>query len=136
VDDLVTPRIEWAGGEGWGEGASEKERAIHAANQEMAVAAASIEALDLEMQRRGAVAHNIPAEMQCPISSDIMRDPVMCTDGHTYERVAITEWVKHKATSPLTNQPLERPVMLIPNYALRGLIMSFVESRGGWAAFT
>jgi hypothetical protein len=87
------------------------------------------------MQRRGAAAHDIPAEMQCPISSDIMRDPVMCADGHTYERVAITEWVKHKATSPLTNQPLDQPVMLIPNYALRGLIMSFVESRGGWTAF-
>ena len=29
---------------------------------------------------------------------------VICADGHTYERAAITEWVRRKATSPLTNQ--------------------------------
>jgi len=28
----------------------------------------------------------------------------MCADGHTYERAAIQEWIKRKATSPLTNQ--------------------------------
>ena len=39
-----------------------------------------IQALDMQ---RGEVEHGIPSEMQCPISSDIMRDPVICADGHT-----------------------------------------------------
>ena len=67
--------------------------------------------------------------------SDIMRDPVICTDGHTYERAAAAEWLKRKAVSPLTNQPLAQPVLLIPNHALRSLISDFVQRHGGWEAF-
>merc|ERR1719387_2257574 len=28
----------------------------------------------------------------CPITHDAMRDPVICQDGYTYERQAITDW--------------------------------------------
>ena len=43
--------------------------------------------------------------------------------------------VYRKATSPMTNQGLEEPVLLIPNHALRSLICSFVEARGGWGHY-
>jgi hypothetical protein len=114
---------------------SQKERAIHLANLDMAVAAVNQEEVDSIRKRLERIDCKIPTEMICPISSDIMRDPVMCADGHTYERNTITEWVKRKATSPLTNQPLGEPVMLIPNHALRSLISSYVEDHGGWTAF-
>ena len=34
----------------------------------------------------------IPDDMICPISFEVMKDPVMAQDGHTYERVCIEEW--------------------------------------------
>jgi len=64
-----------------------------------------------------------PVEMQCPISHEIMKDPVLCADGHTYERSCIEEWMKHNITSPLTGKELTS-TNLVPNHALRSLIQS------------
>ena len=30
----------------------------------------------------------------CPITLELMRDPVMAADGHTYEREALLRWLK------------------------------------------
>jgi U-box domain len=30
----------------------------------------------------------------CPLTSQVMRDPVVDADGNTYERAAITEWIR------------------------------------------
>jgi ABC-type xylose transport system permease subunit len=49
--------------------------------------------------------------------------------------VCVFVCVYRKATSPMTNQGLEEPVLLIPNHALRSLICSFVEARGGWGRY-
>jgi preprotein translocase subunit SecF len=35
-----------------------------------------------------------------------MADPVLAMDGNTYERSAITEWLKKNPTSPITRQPM------------------------------
>eukprot|EP01034_Spumella_vulgaris_P027693 gene27693-34455_t len=32
-----------------------------------------------------------PAELLCPLSGKVMSDPVICSDGHTYERAAIEQ---------------------------------------------
>ena len=37
-------------------------------------------------------AANAPADFFCPISLELMRDPVMAYDGHSYERAAIERW--------------------------------------------
>lgn len=50
-----------------------------------------------------------------------MTDPVICADGHTYERVAIEQWFQQRSTSPLTNQEL-CSLELVPNYALKHVI--------------
>jgi hypothetical protein len=42
----------------------------------------------------------------CPISLKIMDDPVMASDGFTYERVAIEEWLQKHSTSPSTKVEL------------------------------
>ena len=42
----------------------------------------------------------------CPITGDIMTDPVQGNDGHTYERSAILEWLSRNPISPQTRQPM------------------------------
>ncbi|KAK4885802.1 hypothetical protein RN001_002073 [Aquatica leii] len=49
----------------------------------------------------------IPPEFLCPITQEIMREPVKCSDGFVYEKQAITEWfMSGKFTSPMTNETL------------------------------
>ena len=42
----------------------------------------------------------------CPITQVFMKDPVIAQDGRTYERQAITEWLRNNRTSPMTRQPM------------------------------
>ena len=46
-----------------------------------------------------------------------MRDPVVASDGHTYERSKILHVIRRTGLSPMTRAPLYGP--LFPNYALR-----------------
>ncbi|UJR20784.1 hypothetical protein I4U23_023897 [Adineta vaga] len=45
-------------------------------------------------------------EFICPITLQVFHDPVIATDGHTYERKAITQWIRQHGTSPLTRESL------------------------------
>lgn len=63
----------------------------------------------------------------CPISMDLMSDPVVAADGHSYERVFIEEWLETKSTSPLTNQVLAHK-QLVPNHNLRSQILEYQNS--------
>ncbi|XP_058121391.1 uncharacterized WD repeat-containing protein alr2800-like [Anopheles ziemanni] len=50
---------------------------------------------------------DIPLEFTCPITHELMKDPVFAEDGFTYERAAISEWfAREKAISPMTNLEL------------------------------
>jgi len=62
--------------------------------------------------------------MQCPITREVMKDPVVCSDGHTYERSAIQRWLQRNSTSPRTNLPLASNA-LIPNHSLRSIIHEY-----------
>ena len=46
----------------------------------------------------------------CPISKQIMRNPVLAADGHFYERNEITRWFKTKKSSPLTRKYIKTVV--------------------------
>jgi len=70
----------------------------------------------------------VPDEYICPITAEIMSDPVSTDDGFTYERAAITEWLRTKDTSPKTGATLECKA-LIPIHSLRSAIRSFTEAR-------
>ena len=48
----------------------------------------------------------IESTLMCPITQEIMKDPVQGSDGQTYERDAIVRWLNQKQTSPLTNLPM------------------------------
>ena len=66
----------------------------------------------------------------CPITAQLMSDPVVCVDGHTYEREAIESWLRDHDTSPITNLPLSSK-MLIPNHLMRhGCIPSINKHAG------
>ncbi|KAI7732073.1 hypothetical protein M8C21_031352 [Ambrosia artemisiifolia] len=72
----------------------------------------------------------IPDDFRCPISLELMKDPVIVSTGQTYERSCIEKWLEagHK-TCPKTQQNLTSTV-LIPNYVLRSLIAQWCETNG------
>ena len=74
----------------------------------------------------------VPDEYICPITAEIMTDPVTTLDGFTYERAAITEWLRTKDTSPKTGATLESTT-LYPNLSLRSVIRNFTEARAAAA---
>ena len=68
----------------------------------------------------------IPGDFFCPISHEVMADPVITADGHSYERSCIAMWFAlGNSTSPVTNAALESR-SLMPNHALRKAIESFL----------
>lgn len=53
----------------------------------------------------------------CPITYEVMREPVIDREGNTYEKSAILEWLKNSRTSPVTRSYLCEE-HLVPNRAL------------------
>ena len=70
---------------------------------------------------------DIPDDYRCPITYQIMEDPVVALDGHSYERKAIEEWFNRCTRSPMTNQVLVATTVM-PNHTLKKLISTFVET--------
>lgn len=72
----------------------------------------------------------IPDDFRCPISLELMKDPVIVSTGQTYERSCIQKWLDagHK-TCPKTQQTLLHTA-LTPNYVLKSLITLWCESNG------
>uniref|UniRef100_A0A0E0HJJ3 U-box domain-containing protein 12 n=1 Tax=Oryza nivara TaxID=4536 RepID=A0A0E0HJJ3_ORYNI len=72
----------------------------------------------------------IPDEFRCPISLELMQDPVIVSSGQTYERSCIQKWLDsgHK-TCPKTQQPLSH-TSLTPNFVLKSLISQWCEANG------
>ncbi|KAG4960555.1 hypothetical protein AAZX31_13G231600 [Glycine max] len=68
----------------------------------------------------------LPEYLKCPISLEIMSDPVILSSGHTFDRSSIQRWLDagHR-TCPITKLPLPEHSSLIPNHALRSLISNY-----------
>ncbi|KAK4356539.1 hypothetical protein RND71_025510 [Anisodus tanguticus] len=72
----------------------------------------------------------IPDDFRCPISLELMRDPVIVSTGQTYERSCIEKWLEAgHSTCPKTQQALTSRA-LTPNYVLRSLIAQWCEANG------
>lgn len=54
----------------------------------------------------------------CPITGELLRNPVLTCDGFLFEHAAITEWLNKSNLSPLTGKPLESK-RIIPVRALK-----------------
>lgn len=64
----------------------------------------------------------MPSEFVCPITQDVMKFPVLCSDGFVYEKAAIHEWlISRRKTSPMTNLPMDSTKM-VPQDELRNRI--------------
>ena len=64
----------------------------------------------------------------CPISIDLLVDPVFAADGHTYSRAEIQAWLDTgKRTSPKTNEPLTHTI-LTPNHLVRSMVQDYLET--------
>ncbi|XP_074307612.1 U-box domain-containing protein 8 [Silene latifolia] len=72
------------------------------------------------------MANELPEYFKCPISLEIMFDPVILSSGHTFDRSSIQRWIDagHR-TCPITKLPLPDTPTLIPNHALRSLISNY-----------
>lgn len=71
-----------------------------------------------------------PNEHLCPITMDVMRDPVVAADGHSYERGAILQHFERgpHVKSPITGAPLPNKD-LIDNHALKAMIRDWKPGR-------
>lgn len=69
-------------------------------------------------------AETLPLWAHCPIGHHAMTDPVVASDGHSYERSNLTQWLSRKRTSPLTGEQVD---FYVPNHALRAAIEAEVS---------
>ncbi|XP_054976510.1 WD repeat, SAM and U-box domain-containing protein 1 isoform X3 [Sorex araneus] len=70
----------------------------------------------------------IPDEFICPITRELMKDPVIAADGYSYEKEAMENWIsKKKRTSPMTNLVLPS-LVLTPNRTLKMAINRWLET--------
>ncbi|XP_014493518.1 E3 ubiquitin-protein ligase PUB23 [Vigna radiata var. radiata] len=71
----------------------------------------------------------VPALFLCPVSLQLMRDPVTLCTGMTYDRQNIERWLfscKNNKTCPVTRQSLSH-TDLTPNHTLRRLIQAWCD---------
>ncbi|KAG9156233.1 hypothetical protein Leryth_022122 [Lithospermum erythrorhizon] len=68
---------------------------------------------------------SIPTHFRCPISLDLMKDPVTLSTGITYDRESIEKWTDSgNLTCPVTHQMLH-DLNMIPNHFLRKMIQDW-----------
>ncbi len=65
----------------------------------------------------------IPEEYLCPISWNLMTDPVILSDGHTYDKSSI-KYIKN-SLSPITKLPIKTKNQ-IPNRLIKEFIDKFI----------
>ena len=69
-----------------------------------------------------------PTEFYCPITFELMREPLMTRSGLSFERTAILDWLhEHNGTCPMTRTPLTVGD-LVPNRRLQLLIREWCDA--------
>lgn len=72
-------------------------------------------------------------EFLCPITHELLHDPVVARDGHTYERSAIEKWLQMHSVSPRNGDEIDKTV--IPNTNIKKIIADLI-SEGGRGLYT
>lgn len=71
-----------------------------------------------------------PEDFRCPISLELMTDPVTVSTGQTYDRSSIHKWLKAgNTTCPKTGESIAK-TELVPNVTLKRLIQNFCSDNG------
>ena len=63
----------------------------------------------------------VPSDFLCPITHQIMVNPMISRGGHNFERSAILSWLGQSDKCPLTRSPM-KPSDLISNGSLKAII--------------
>lgn len=72
--------------------------------------------------------NDVPIEFRCPITFEIMEDPVEMDDQCTYEREAIAKWLlEHSNESPMTHQKISGTMR--PNIQLKQRIQEYIKNK-------
>jgi len=86
-----------------------------------------------EFQNIETLAEQLPPEykeiledLTCPITHALMYDPVIASDGFTYERSHIEEYMKTNKISPMTRELITHE--LVPNIMAKKLIKSLIAA--------
>nr|XP_056717280.1 WD repeat, SAM and U-box domain-containing protein 1 [Euleptes europaea] len=83
---------------------------------------------ELQIERKSAC-ESVPDEFLCPITKELMKEPVIAADGYSYEKEAMENWIINKRrSSPMTNLPLQR-LVLTPNRTLKMAINRWLETQ-------
>jgi hypothetical protein len=76
---------------------------------------------ELASQVHEVLSERLPA-LICPISRDVLRDPVLLVgSGHTYERADLVRWLREHDTDPVTNRPLTSKEY-VTNFVVKSLL--------------
>ncbi|KAL3153552.1 hypothetical protein ABBQ38_011880 [Trebouxia sp. C0009 RCD-2024] len=75
---------------------------------------------------RGADAIFLDQLFCCPITKVAMVDPVIASDGHTYERTAIQHWLQGSSLSPVTGDKLPH-TRLVPNVLVKSALAQHTQ---------
>merc|ERR1719397_1787540 len=71
---------------------------------------------------------DVPTQFLCPISKEIMKDPVIAAcDGNTYERENIENYLKQHNKSPVTGA-VAAVSMVFPNNTVKKMIDEFMSA--------
>lgn len=83
-------------------------------------------AIENRLEQNG-VSIEYPNEFKCPITQDIMKEPVVASDGHSYEKSALMSFLlKGNGKSPLTREKLKTHI-IISNINLKKRIREYAE---------
>lgn len=106
------------------------ENLIEQENTELEIKLIEIKKKRLNQKEKFKEASKIQEEMLiCPISQDLIEDPVLCEDGYIYERSAILNWWKRSKTSPITKQRLSaKPGTNIQGGCIKVFYKSMVDA--------
>jgi hypothetical protein len=67
-------------------------------------------------------------EFFCPISLELMKDPVMVADGHTYDRLNIVKWLATNDTCPKTGARLSHK-KIVPNHSIKSMVQEHLQRK-------
>jgi hypothetical protein len=68
---------------------------------------------------------NVPQYLCCPITLCFIVDPIVCSDGYTYDRKSLENHLVSNNLSPMTREPL---TFAIRNRAIRDAISNYIET--------
>ncbi|KAE8685858.1 U-box domain-containing protein 9 [Hibiscus syriacus] len=71
-----------------------------------------------------------PEEFKCPLSKELMRDPVILASGQTYDRPFIQQWLNAGNRTCPRNQQVLSHTILTPNHLIRTMILKWCTSQG------